>query len=494
MSRKLSLSQAARMLGLTRQDIQEQVQLENLKVFEGTVTLDDLKIAFPDHQYEDNTMVERMQKNISDAVHKMVQNEHDGIQIEALSKRAYMLNRELSIQKSRADYYEELINRLKHRFIEISTSSKSKSEFIELQQWLHDETTDVNLNIDLNSNEIMEKQIDQFMQPHVRLLPSRHDYLSDKSETLLESALHAGLAVDYGCNNGNCGKCKVKLISGHVEKVKNTDYVLSAEEKQNNYILSCAHRAVTDIVLESKEAVSIDDIPLQKITTKLKTYEVINNKMIVLSLKTPRSQRLRFMAGQEMKISIQADNDEVLKTQLPIASCPCDDMNIQFHFPFAKDNPVFNYLSANSSKNQEIVIEGPDGSFILNEDSPNTLIFIAVETNFARIKSLIEHALAIDLAEHIHVYWVVQDESMLYMKNLCRSWDDALDNFHFYPIITNKNCEHNIGEISKNIVKRIKSHDHLNNFDFYMSASKPMMTSLKKELLENAVPESNIYC
>jgi len=494
MSRKLSLSQAARMLGLTRQDIQEQVLLENLKVFEGTVTMDDLKVAFPDHQFEDNTMVERMQKNISDAVHKMVQSEKDGVQIEALSKRAYMLNRELSIQKAKADYYEELINRLKHRFIELSTTGGNKAELIEIQQWLHNETTDVKLDIDLNSNEIMEKQVEQFMQPHVRLLPSRHDYLSDKSETLLESALHAGLAVDYGCNNGNCGKCKVKLISGQVEKVKNTDYVLSAEEKQENFILSCSHRAITDIVIESKEAVSVDDIPLQNIYAKLKKYEVVNEKVAVLSLKTPRSQRLRFLAGQEIKLSIEGNNSEKLQTHLPIASCPCDDMNIQFHCPIDQVNPVFDYLKSNSSRNLDIQLEGPDGNFILNEESPNTLVFIAIESHFARIKSLIEHALAIDLAEHIHVYWVVQDESMLYMKNLCRSWDDALDNFHFYPMVTNKNCEHNIGEITNNLIDEVKKQEHLHNLDFYISASRPMMQSLKNALQLHGSMEDNIYC
>ena len=43
---------------------------------------------------------------------------------------------------------------------------------------------------------------------------------------------------------------------------------------------------------------------------------------------------------------------------------------------------------------------------MLNEKSHRPLIFIACETGFAPIKSLIEHAMALDAAETLHLYWI----------------------------------------------------------------------------------------
>ncbi len=486
MSRKLSLSQAARLIGVSRKDVQQKIQKGELIVMEGYVQLEDLKKAFPDAQYEDNTILEKMQKIMADAVHKMAEAEHEGSQIDALSKRAFFLNKALSEQQAKADFYEELINKLKHKFISLSVQHVDKTLIIDLQKWLVDETTDIKGEIYQTSNTLMETQLQQFMQPHIRLLPSRHDFISDKTETILESALHVGLAVDYGCNNGQCGKCKMKLISGQVEKTKHIDYVLSHEEKSQNIILSCSHRAITDVVLETSEAVSGDDIPLQNIETKIKSLDTTNKSISVLNLKTPRSQRLRFLAGQEMKISFNCA-EQTEKITLSIASCPCDDMNIQFHIP--SNNNFLQQLLKQNLKKTSISMEGPNGYFTLDEGSPRGLIFIAEESGFAAIKSLVEHALALDLAERIHLYWIVREESHLYMKNICRSWNDALDNFHFYPLILNTDSQSS----STKIIDAIDKNNDIEQMDYYISGSKIMIEQLSHALSNKGCQPDQIH-
>lgn len=488
MSRKLSLSQAARLIGVSRKDIQQKIQQNKLVVMEGTVILDDLKKAYPDSQYEDNTMLEKMQTIMADAVHKMADSEREGAQLDALSKRAFLLNQELSQQKAKADFYEELLNKLKHKFIDISTQQVDKSQIISLQKWLVEQTSDVINTIKNSSTELMQKQIQQFMSPHVRLLPSRHDFISDKSESLLESALHAGLAVDYGCNNGKCGKCKMKLISGHIEKSRHTDYVMANEDKAQNYILSCSSRALTDVVLETTEAVSVEDIPLQKIETKIKSLSLINDSIYILNLKTPRSQRLRFMAGQEIKLSIYSEH-KTISINLSISSCPCDDINIQFHIPTASNKEFLQQLANVKLKKKYIILEGPEGYFTLDEESPRSLVFVAIEFAFANIKSLIEHALALDLTENIHLYWVVKKEQQLYMENICRSWNDALDNFTFHPIISNDQDE----KMSKNIIEQVQQGNNINQLDYYISGSATILESFSKQLSEKGCSSEQIH-
>ncbi|MCK7580125.1 MAG: hypothetical protein MZV65_33595 [Chromatiales bacterium] len=50
----------------------------------------------------------------------------------------------------------------------------------------------------------------------------------------------------------------------------------------------------------------------------------------------------------------------------------------------------------------------------------NTQVFIAWGTGFAPIKSLIEHAMALNEAESLHLYWLASPPHGHYLGNLCR--------------------------------------------------------------------------
>jgi CDP-4-dehydro-6-deoxyglucose reductase len=54
---------------------------------------------------------------------------------------------------------------------------------------------------------------------------------------------------------------------------------------------------------------------------------------------------------------------------------------------------------------------------------------IAYDTGFSAIKSLVEHAISLELGQSIHLYWLVPDANKPYLHNQCRAWVDALDNF-----------------------------------------------------------------
>ncbi len=493
MDRHLSLSQAARLIGVKRGDIQKKIQENKLRVMEGTVTLSDLKEAFPDAQYEDNTMLEKVEKFMRDAVHKMAQSEREGAQVDALSRRLIKMNQELADEKSRANRMEELIDGLKHRLMAININDDREHALDECKDWFHSEVRNLEIEKMITPIEQMERQIKQFMLPHVRLLPSRHDFISDKSETLLESALRSGLAVDYGCNNGKCGKCKSKVLSGKVEQVSHQDYVFTESEKAQGYILTCSNRAITDVTLETEEAVSADDIPLQSISAKVKKIQSINEHAIIMSVRPPRSQRLRFLAGQYIELSLPEKitaKEAPITATYSIASCPCEPSNLEFHIPLHNNSLFGQTLLEKVKTSDSINLLGPYGSFVLDEDSPNSLIFVAWDTGFAPIKSLIEHAMSLENADTIHLYWMSRKVEDHYMENLCRAWNDALDNFTYTPIV----LEPKTDVVAESLIKHLHSeHKHLQNFDLYIAAPGHLNHLLKPLLLANGVKSENMH-
>jgi len=71
---------------------------------------------------------------------------------------------------------------------------------------------------------------------------------NDKAKTVLEHGEDAGLILPYSCRAGMCGRCKAKLVSGEVEQFSSDG--LTAQEKQDGYILCCSAIATNDVVIK----------------------------------------------------------------------------------------------------------------------------------------------------------------------------------------------------------------------------------------------------
>ncbi len=79
-------------------------------------------------------------------------------------------------------------------------------------------------------------------------IPSISKTASNKPKTLLENGEDAGLILPYSCRAGMCGRCKAKLISGEVKQSSSDG--LTAQEKQEGYILCCCAIATSDVVIK----------------------------------------------------------------------------------------------------------------------------------------------------------------------------------------------------------------------------------------------------
>jgi len=326
------------------------------------------------------------------------------------------------------------------------------------------------------------------MTVRVRILPSGREYVSEGSSSLLEAGLSAGLRVGYGCSNGNCGKCVARIIAGEVKKTRLHDYVFTRQEIASGHVLMCCNTALTDVVLQAGEASDASEIPQQKITAKVKRVSIVNDNVALLHLRTPRSSRLRFLAGQQ----VQLGGNGIPLASHPVGSCPCDDMHLHFQIPLdaacAFSKHVFNTLRYGDA----VEINGPLGDFILDEDSHRSLIFIAWRTGFAPIKSLVEHAMSLEQANAIHLLWAAEDKADRYLDNLCRSWADALDNFYYVPVDTG-GLEKAL-ESGREIVQHLDIESaSLAGHDCYIAGNESFVSACKSAVIDHGLPRRQVY-
>jgi CDP-4-dehydro-6-deoxyglucose reductase len=425
MPRYLTLSRAARLVGVRRGALQAKIRSGELAAFEGMVSVDNLLRAYPQAHLEDNAFLERLEA-IKDAAFARRVRERVLPSAEVLMARIEELERYCAILEDRLRTSRERLLRL--------------------------------------------------MSAHVQVKPSGREFFVDGNDSLLEAALRAGLSLDYGCSSGSCGKCKARVVSGQVHRLRHSDYVLTAAEKAAGTVLMCCHTAATDLVIEAREAHGAADMPLQSIDARVKAVSPMGEAMRLLHLQTPRSNRLRFLAGQSVKLSL----DEATAS-FPVASCPCDERNLHFHVP-RRDGDAFAARVFSALKDGDTVrVEGPRGGFVLDEASTRPLVFVAFGTGFAPVKSLIEHAMALDASESLHLYWIAGGEGGHYLDNLCRAWNDALDNFHYVPL----KSEPALGAL-------LKDHPRLPECDVYVAGPAQAVHAAEFALLEHGVPRAQV--
>ncbi len=325
------------------------------------------------------------------------------------------------------------------------------------------------------------------MTAQIHILPSGRKFPSEGNSSLLEAGLRAGLRLGYGCSNGNCGECLARIVSGEVEKIRHHDYKIYEEKAVSGHVLMCCNAAVTDVVLEADEASGASEIPQQQITAKVRDISIVNDDTALIHLRTPRTNRLRFLAGQH----VQLGGNGIPVATHPVGSCPCDDMHLHFQIALNKGDEFSDHVFNKMRHGDPIEINGPQGDFILDEDSPRSLIFIAWRTGFAPVRSLIEHAMALELAESIHLVWVAKNKQDRYLDNLCRSWRDALDNFFYIPL--DADLEKDAGDISQEIIQHLNIEpDKLADHDCYIAGNELFTNPCKMTMISNGLPREQL--
>jgi CDP-4-dehydro-6-deoxyglucose reductase len=481
----ITLSRAARLVGVKRGALQKKIREGELRTFEGEILLSDLLHSYPQAEVEDTSMLERVEQIMEQAVNKIIRPTDATPDSGALAARILALSQELATARHEARRLAGVITGLQAQFDALDAGDSLPDDtFSTLKHWFETALA-TEAEDELETDEIFAQEVFlRVMAAQVRILPSGHEFLIEGSDSILEAGLRSGLALAYGCSNGNCGKCKAKLVSGQIKKICRHDYVLTEAEKGLGYFLTCSSTAVTDVVLEADEALGSRDIPLQDIDIRVRKIDRQDDRVVILQAKTPRTNRLRFLAGQRLTLKI----DGLPPRDCSISSCPCDDMNLQFHVPVIAGDRFTEHLAGNVRSNDAINIKGPRGNFVLNEESPRSLVFIAGNAGFGPIKSLIEHAMALDIAEDIYLAWITTDGNSHYLGNLCRSWDDALDNFHYIALQAENNItvESRLAEITGML-------GSLDQYDCYVCMPGPLLDPVKSFLTASGAPKNQVH-
>lgn len=325
----------------------------------------------------------------------------------------------------------------------------------------------------------------------VRLAAGGQEFSVEGSEPLLDAALAAGLGVPYGCSSGNCGECKARVVEGRVGRIRPHDYRLTEAEKLQGYALLCCSTALTDLVIDAEVAHGAGQIPQQRVAAQVRRLDRLAGDITLLELVTPRTNRLRFLAGQSATLELGATS-----ATLPIASCPCEERRLHFHLRRIPGNRVSDYAFGRLKLGESVPVEGPLGDFVPQDESGRPIVFIAFGwMGFAPVKSIIEHALAQEAAESIDLWWIGANPSDHYHPKLCRAWSEALDNFHYHPLIAGAGLHGQVAESVRQALERVLPElGEIAERDVYVAGEAAQVGAARAFLLGRGLPSEQLRC
>jgi CDP-4-dehydro-6-deoxyglucose reductase len=108
-----------------------------------------------------------------------------------------------------------------------------------------------------------------------------------------------------------------------------------------------------------------------------------------------------------------------------------------------------------------------------------------------------EHAMALEQAESIHLYWIAPNEDNLYLPGLARAWADALDDFHYEPIVVGRALDTTDARqetaIRQVIAPKLAALPSLARSDIYVAGLDQGVASVERMLQSLGVPQAQIH-
>lgn len=224
------------------------------------------------------------------------------------------------------------------------------------------------------------------------IAPSGQRFDIGRDETVLDAALRAGIALEYGCRHGNCSSCKYLLTDGEVEHGEASIYSLSEDEREGGYALLCCARPTSDLVLEARLASDPRARPLlvpQTFAAELGALERLTPALwrLRLVLDSP----MTFYPGQFAELTPPwAD----IRRSYSIASAPGAGSTLEFvikHVPGGAFAGPLPEVRAGA----RFTVHGPFGTSYLREGGSEVLL-CATGSGIAPILAMLEHAVHSD--------------------------------------------------------------------------------------------------
>ena len=251
-------------------------------------------------------------------------------------------------------------------------------------------------------------------------------------ETVLTAALRQGVHLPDGCRNGSCGVCRAHLASGRVRYPHGPPLGLTAFERNAGDVLLCRAVPVTDLILDAQEVSATSELAIKTLPCRVMRMQLLTREVMVLHLRLPPVETLKFLPGQYIDVLLPGGQ----RRSFSLANPPHDDAHLEIHVGMVSGGRFSEDVFSHMQIGALLEIQGPLGSFFLQENSTRPLLMVAGGTGFAPCKSMLRHLFENNTKRPVTLYWGARSKADLYEQMQAEQWAREQADFRFVPVLS----------------------------------------------------------
>ena len=269
-------------------------------------------------------------------------------------------------------------------------------------------------------------------------------------QPILDAFLRGSVWMPNSCNQGTCGTCKLRVVSGEVDHGLSPEHTLTRAEREQGFALACQATPCSDTVVERLDTAPAGTVhALRDVVGTVSAIEDVarDTRRVLVTLDSP----LEFSAGQYVELRVPGTDHG---RQYSMANTPGESKQLEFHIRrqpggVATDGWVFGSLSVG----ERVEMAGPLGDFRLDPEDEGPMILLGGGTGLAPLKSISHQALTVAPGRAIHLYHGVREAADLYDADLFREWERAHPGFRYVPCLSNATWSGRTGYVTDAFVE-----------------------------------------
>jgi CDP-4-dehydro-6-deoxyglucose reductase len=327
----------------------------------------------------------------------------------------------------------------------------------------------------------------------VTVQPSGHVFEVEDDETVLEAALRQGFAFPYGCRNGACGSCKGRVLAGEVDHGPEKPPGITEGELADGLALFCQAVPADDLEIEVREIGAARDIVVKTLPCRVASLQRLTDDVMEVRLQLPSSERLQFLAGQYLDILLKGGE----RRSYSLANAPHDDEHLVLHVRYLSGGRFSSMVFEDLKPKSLLRIEGPLGSFFVDEESPRPRLFVGGGTGFGPLKGMLDHLAAEGLERPHHLFWGARDAAGIYAPDwLEQMGREHARHFRFTPVLSETPAETAAGFTARAGFPHeavLDAYPDLSGFDVYMAGPPPMIEAATEAFVAAGLPRDQLF-
>jgi CDP-4-dehydro-6-deoxyglucose reductase, E3 len=327
--------------------------------------------------------------------------------------------------------------------------------------------------------------------PHcARLHPGGHGFQVRDDETVLAAALRQGVHLPDGCRTGSCGVCRAHLASGRVRYPHGLPLGLTAHERETGDVLLCRAVPDTDLVLVAQEVSAAAELTIKTLPCRVARMQSLAPEVMALTLRLPPVETLKFLPGQYIDVLLPGGQ----RRSFSLANPPLDDGQLEIHVGLVPGGRFSEQVFTHMQTGALLEIQGPLGSFFLQDESHRPILLIAGGTGFAPCKSMLRHLFEKQLQRQVTLYWGARSKTDLYEMTLVEQWTREQPEFRFVPVLTEPQPEDRwTGRRGRLQDAVLADYKNFSGHDIYLAGPPAMVRSARQSLLLKGADPEHIF-